>query len=187
MTPIFFLQSVNYFVANRIEVQQHLYNIFHSSTNNKAHLIDFSNISSIRQSNVITGILPYDSYLHGGPSVESAYDVYRLRIMPQEPHLIATRSYHEDIAIYWMNYNHLPRPLHAFDKRKQQNNIIPERSGLSLSDDDEDEDDDVDMTANKHRKRKRKQQHSSNNQQATKKQKLSHNSLIDLKIAHGEN
>ena len=60
--------------------------------------------------------------------------------MPQQPHLIASRSYHEDIAIYWMDYNHVPTPLDAFQHSKHSNNTFPERSGLSLSDDEEEED-----------------------------------------------
>eukprot|EP01083_Nonionella_stella_P022689 62723_1 len=145
MTPIYYLQSMNYFVPNRTKEQQDLYRI-----KTKAHHMDFSTIAGIHESALITGILPYDEYYHGGPCVESAYDVYKLRVMPQAPHLLATRSYHEDIAIYWMNYNHLRSPLNAFEKHKQ--NVIPERSGLSLSDDEEDEDNDIQM---KTRKRKR--------------------------------
>jgi len=177
MTPIYYLQSMNYFIPNRIEEQEALWNLFHHS--NIGNEIDFSNINGIRESALMTGILPYDSYMHGGPCVESAYDVYRLRVMPQQPHLLATRSYHEDIAIYWLNYDYLATPLSAFDRirKRTANNTIPERSGLTHSDDedsdDEDEqDDDVEMKAS-HNKHKRKRQDDSDSDQVpTKRQKL---------------
>ena len=111
--------------------------------------------------------------MHSGPCVESAYDVYRLRIMPQQPHLIATRSYHEDIAIYWLDYNYLTKELNAFQKNNKKeinNNCIPERSGLTHSDD-EDDDDYCDNNNNNKRKRKRDNDDDDDNY-PTKKQKL---------------
>ncbi len=155
-TPIYYLQSMNYFVPNRILEQEHLYNLFNNSN------IQFS---SHENHNENTGILPYNKYYSSGPCVESAYDVYRLRIMPQSPNLIATRSYHEDIAIYWLNYNHLPKPLNAF-KNKNKNNIIPERAGNTAFDN------------NNSLKRKRRIiRNDNNNNHPTKKQKLNNNNI----------
>ena len=177
MTPIYYIQSMNYFVPNRIEEQEAIWNLFHNNnnnSNNNNNNLNFSNIDGIRSSSLQTGILPYNNYMHSGPCVESAYDVYRLRIMPQQPHLIATRSYHEDIAIYWLDYNYLSKPLDAFHKINK-NNVIPERSGCTISDDedDEDDDDDMDIDINNSKTRKRKRKRRRDSDYPTKKQRLS--------------
>lgn len=105
--------------------------------------------------------------------------------MPQQPHLIASRSYHEDIAIYWMDFNHLPTPLDAFKDSKHSNNAFPERSGLTLSDDEEeeeeeadhhtkgDQDGDIHMKQGKHsRKRKTRSGDRDDRRYPTKRQKV---------------
>ena len=76
MTGIYFLQSMNYFIPNRIEEQQHLWDMFHLKSHPKfpaEQHVNLSHLSGIRESSRITGIIPYDEYMHGGPCVESAY------------------------------------------------------------------------------------------------------------------
>ena len=95
------------------------------------------------------------------------------------------RVHHEDIAIYWLDYNYLSKPLNAFDKISLNNNIIPERSGSTASDDeddDADDEDDTDGDNNGHsnpRKRKRKDSDDDDNNLPTKKQKLSNNTYTN--------
>ena len=158
LTHIYLVHCMHYFAPDRLAEQQHLRQL-------DLNELDLSNIAGIRRSALQTGVLPYDAYMEGGAAVESAYDVYRLRVMPQQPHLIATRSNHEVIAIYWLDFDRMPRPLRAFDDIKAQS-TFPERSGLSLSDDD---DSDCDMDSS--RTCKRAEKHDAHDP-PTKRQKL---------------